>query len=188
MHLLGIYRLRDEILLGDIQPNPTDRPMQTNVLDTKPVPPPSTVRLSLAAQATKRPSSVAKRPVKMPNFRSVFSSATTDSSQESSQTGSDDASSRSETYGTPVPKSRFGEGNPALATANTKESKDPLKRRKPKGAVTKGHSSFIARATPNDSLNKRLQERHGDGIYALVNISRALYWLDFLSSSKVSLR
>lgn len=159
--------------------------MQINVLDTKPVPPITDVRLSLATQSTRRPTSVAKRPVKIPNFRNVFSSTTTEMSQDSSQSGSEEASSRSDTYGVPVVKSKFGDGNPALLPIITKESKDPMKRRKPKGAVTKGHSSFIARAMPHDNFNKRLQEHQSDGSYALANINRAVYWLDLLSTSKV---
>lgn len=130
---------------------------------------------------------MSKRPTRIPNFRNVFSSTITDVSQDSSQSGSEEASSRSDTYGWPVAKSKFGEGNPALVPTNTKESKDPLKRRKPKAAVTKGHSSFIARAMPHDNFNKRLQEHPSDGIYALANVNRAIYWLDLLSTSKVGL-
>lgn len=173
------------MLLAEPQPNPVDRQLQTNVLDTKPVLPISGVKISLAAQSTRRPTSGAKRPVKIPKFRNVFSSTATDISQDSSQDGSEEASSRSDTYGWPGVKSKFGEGNPALVSGSTKESKDPLKRRKPKGAVTKGHSSFIARAIPHDNFSKRLQEHQSDGVYALANINRAVYWLDFLSTSKV---
>lgn len=182
----GIYNLRDELLLGDVQPHPSERALPINLLDTKSSPPTSGTRLSLAALAPRRPTSFTRRPANLTNFRSVFSSGTNESAQGSSQSGSDYESSRNGGQGIVIPKSRFGEGNPALAPPNTKESKDPLKRKKPKGSLTKGNSSFISRGIPHESFSKRLQEHPMEGLYALANISRAIYWLDLSSTNKVS--
>lgn len=179
----GTYSLRDEVVLGDVQPAPTDRIAQTNVLDTKPAPPTAGVQLSVASLGPSRPRSAQRRSLNGPTFRSVFSSSRKTDSGGSSKDSSEDASSRSDAYGPPTDvRSKFGEGNTALAPPPTKDS---LKRRKPKSNITKGHSSFIARATLHENFSKRLLERQGDGLYALANISRAMYWLDLGSSSKV---
>lgn len=174
-------------MLGDVQPHPGDRAAQNNVLDTKFTPPTAGVQLSLASLGRRKPGLAQKTPTSVPKFRSVFASTRkTTPSTDSSQDSSEDTSSRSDAPEQgQEQRSRFGEGNAALVLVPTKDTKDPLKRRKPKSSITKGHSSFISRATPADSLSKRLQERQSDGLYALANITRALYWLDMLSATKV---
>jgi hypothetical protein len=76
----------------------------------------------------------------------------------------------------------FGEGNTLLAPV---AQKDASKRRKPKNNMAKSNSSFISRVINHESLNKRLQERPRDGLFAFANINRAFQWLDLSSSSKV---
>jgi WD40 repeat protein len=78
----------------------------------------------------------------------------------------------------------FGEGNAALAIVNGKDSKDPLKRRKPKSNIVKSNSSFVSRVIPHEALTKRLQEHNPNGLYAFANINRAFQWLDLTSPTK----
>ncbi|KAJ4293734.1 hypothetical protein N0V88_005242 [Collariella sp. IMI 366227] len=60
----------------------------------------------------------------------------------------------------------FGEGNTLLAPA---AQKDVNKRRKPKNSMSKSNSSFISRVVNHDALNKRLQERARNGLFAFAN-------------------
>ena len=76
----------------------------------------------------------------------------------------------------------FGEGNALLAPAATKDSS---KRRKPKNNMAKTNSSFISRVIVHETLNKKLQDRPRDGIFAFANINQAFQWLDLSSPSKV---
>jgi hypothetical protein len=69
---------------------------------------------------------------------------------------------------------------------NGKESKDHLKRRKPKNNIVKSNSSFVSRVIPHEGLTKRLQEHSPDGLFAFANINRALQWLDLSSPTKAS--
>jgi WD40 repeat protein len=78
----------------------------------------------------------------------------------------------------------FGEGNLSLVALNGKDSKDPLKRRKPKSNIVKSNSSFVSRVIPHETLTKRLQEHNPNGLYAFANINRALQWLDLTSPNK----
>lgn len=99
---------------------------------------------------------------------------------------SDASSDRSVTYGsTASTKSlntpAFGEGNAALVLTNTR---DMLKRRKPKNNMMKSNSSFVSRVIPHDNLAKRLAERDPGGTFAFVNINRAFQWLDVASPIK----
>jgi catabolite repression protein CreC len=76
----------------------------------------------------------------------------------------------------------FGEGNALLAPANTK---DANKRRKPKNNMTKSNSSFISRVIAHETLNKKLQDRPAEGLFAFANINRAFQWIDLASPTKV---
>ncbi len=76
----------------------------------------------------------------------------------------------------------FGEGNTLLTPANLK---DANKRKKPKNNMTKSNSSFISRVIIHETLNKRLQDRPSDGLFAFANINRAFQWLDLSSPTKV---
>lgn len=187
MFLIGTYDLRDEVTLGDVQPHPSDRGLQINVLDTKPTPPISGVKLSITSLTPQAPVQSHPRTRNAANFRSVFTSNSTDTSHSPSQNGSEPfASSHAENQTPTLLRSRFGDGNSALVSSNTKDTKDPTKKRKPKGVITKGHSSFVARASPHDNFSKRIQENQNGSTYGLANISRAMYWLDLLSTSKAS--
>lgn len=78
----------------------------------------------------------------------------------------------------------FGDGNPALLPAPTKDSKDALKRRKPKNNIIKSSSSFVSRVIAHDTATKRLNERNPDGLFAFANINRAFHFLDVSSKNK----
>ena len=66
-----------------------------------------------------------------------------------------------------------------------REDKDALKRRKPKNSIVKSNSSFISTVIIHESLAKRLADHPADGMFAFVNINRALQWLDLFSPNKV---
>ena len=76
----------------------------------------------------------------------------------------------------------FGEGNTLLAPM---AQKDANKRRKPKNNMSKSNSSFISRVINHETLNKRLQDRAKDGLFAFGNINRAFQWIDLSSPAKV---
>ncbi|KAK2074650.1 hypothetical protein P8C59_008842 [Phyllachora maydis] len=73
---------------------------------------------------------------------------------------------------------------PQPATAGTKLSLDAAKRKKPKNNMNKSNSSFISRVITHETLNRRLQERLHDGMFAFANINRAFQWLDLSSPTK----
>lgn len=79
----------------------------------------------------------------------------------------------------------FGDNNPALQPPSGKEGKDASKKRKPKNNMVKSNSSFVSRVIPHEALQKRLNERGIDGLFAFANINRAVQWLDLSSETKV---
>lgn len=97
---------------------------------------------------------------------------------------SSEAGHASSTDGTVLSKDTpaFGEGNTLLTQTNPKDSG---KRKKPKNNMAKSNSSFISRVIAHENLNKRLQDRPSDGLFAFANINRAFQWLDLSSSTKV---
>ena len=68
---------------------------------------------------------------------------------------------------------------------SVRDSKELLKRRKPKASLLKSNSSFIARANPHESLSRRVQDHKPEGNYAFVNNGRAFLWLDLSATNKV---
>jgi len=80
----------------------------------------------------------------------------------------------------------FGDGNPALLPPVTKDGKDAAKKRKPKNNMVKSNSSFVSRVIPHEALQRRLNERGADGLFAFANINRAVQWLDLSAENKVS--
>lgn len=68
---------------------------------------------------------------------------------------------------------------------SNRDSKELVKRRKPKASLLKSNSSMIARASPHEGLSKRIQDHKPENYFAFVNNSRAFLWLDFTSTSKV---
>jgi catabolite repression protein CreC len=60
-----------------------------------------------------------------------------------------------------------------------------MKRKKPKNNIAKTNSSFVSRIITHETLQKRLADRKNDDVFAFVNVSRALEWLDLTTSEKV---
>ena len=182
---LGTYVLRDELHLATPPPHPSEAPVvSNNPLATVPQPPTIGTRLS----------SVILVPRTYSRQR-LYRSTTTNSArsippsiQEEARTPASDVKLGSQLNGGAVfphyHAPPFGEGNPSLAVANGKESKDPSKRRKPKNNIIKSNSSFVSRVITHEALQKRLQEHPADGLFAFVNVNRAFEWLDFSSSQK----
>jgi hypothetical protein len=61
--------------------------------------------------------------------------------------------------------------------------KDASKRKKPKTNLVKSNSSYVSRVVPHEQMQKRLQERDPDGLFAFANINRAFQWLDLTPNS-----
>lgn len=74
----------------------------------------------------------------------------------------------------------------ASTLPGVKETKEPIKRRKPKTGITKSNSSLVSRATPHDNLQKRLNDRGPDDLFAFVNNSRSFLWMELSSTQKVT--
>ena len=189
--MTGTYILRDDLHLATPPPHPSEAPIiNPNPLATTPAPPTSGVKLSLAIVS---PRKVAPQLYKVNTSDSTRSNLATYSIKESeketeasNETGREDVAPQSFTTGIPGKAPAFGAGN-ALLTAVA--GKDGLKRRKPKNNIVKSNSSFVSRVIPHEAMNKRLQERNPDGLFAFANINRAFQWLDLTSTSvfKVSL-
>lgn len=79
----------------------------------------------------------------------------------------------------------FGEHNVLLIPV---AGKDGVKRKKPKTSLVKSNSQFISRVIPHESLNKRLQEHDGEGMFVFANIDRAYQWLDLSSPTPAKVR
>lgn len=185
--MTGTYVLKDSLHLATPPPHPSEAPVHNpNPLATTPSPPSVGTKLSLTI--------LSPRPTQFPRLQrsdtttsalSGVPPSIAESPHESHSAGSDFSSPYTRSNGfSSVPS--FGEGNPALALPNGKESKDPLKRRKPKNNIIKSNSSFVSRVIPHEALQKRLQERGADGLMAFANVNRALQWLDLSASNKVS--
>jgi predicted esterase len=188
--LLGTYVLRDDLHLATPPPHPSEAPVHNpNPLATTIGPPTCGTKLSLVALAPRQPShSQLHRFGTRNSTRSQVPPSIQESPHEAHSQASDTgshgangiAASPLEGLHTPV----FGEGNAALAVINGKDSKDPLKRRKPKSNIIKSNSSFVSRVIPHEALSKRLQEHNPNGHYAFANVNRALQWLDLTSPTK----
>lgn len=76
----------------------------------------------------------------------------------------------------------FGDNNPALNVAPVKARKEG--KLKPKSNIVKSNSSYVSRVIPHEALQKRLSERHQDGLMAFANVNRAFMWLDLSSDIK----
>lgn len=75
----------------------------------------------------------------------------------------------------------FGASNNLLQ--NLTQAKDS-KRKKPKTNIVKSNSTFISRVVPHEHMQKRLQDRDADCLFAFANISRAFQWLDLTSPNQ----
>jgi hypothetical protein len=189
--MLGTYVLRDDFLLATPPPHPSEAPVTNpNPLATTIAPPSAGTTVSIAIITPKHSSQQklirSETPVSEASATSssgVGSHHELQSSRDSHNGSLFRATGLGDTERRHVPI--FGQSNLALTLVNGKEPKDSSKRRKPKNNIVKSNSSFVSRVIPHEGLTKRLQEHTPDGVFAFVNISRALQWLDLSSPTKV---
>ncbi|KAF2729441.1 catabolite repression protein creC [Polyplosphaeria fusca] len=186
----GTYVLRDDLHLATPPAHPSEAPVHNpNPLATTISPPSVGTKLSLVIIAPRQSSYARLYKLDTTNsVRSPVPPSIQESPHESNSQASD-AGSHSANGIAPTPLEglhapAFGEGNPLLSMVNGKESKDPLKRRKPKSNIVKSNSSFVSRVIPHEALSKRIAEHNPHGIYAFANVNRALQWLDMSSPIK----
>lgn len=188
--MIGTYVLRDDLHLATPPPHPSEAPVHNpNPLATTINPPSCGTKLSLVALAPRQPSQSqlyrfrtqnSTRSQMPPSIQESPHESNSQASEVGSHSANGASSSPLEGLRTPV----YGEGNAALIMINGKDSKDPLKRRKPKSNIIKSNSSFVSRVIPHEALTKRLQEHNPNGLYAFANINRAMQWLDLTSPIK----
>jgi len=180
----GTYALRDDLHLATPPPHPSDAPQpNNNPLATTIGPPTSGVKLSLAILAPRGPPS--QHLFRIATGQSTRSSIPP-SIQEEAQSPRSDAGSTANGLGSTGyhnHTSSFGDGNAALIPAPTKGKKD--QKTKPKNNIIKSNSSFVSRVIPHESLQKRLNDRAPEGMFAFANVNRAFLWLDLSSETKV---
>lgn len=180
----GLYVLKDDLHLATPPPHPSEAPIvNPNPLATTPQPATAGTKLSLI--------SLNVRPLP-PAFYRIASRASglepsiqehpNENRSSTDVRDSSEAGPLSSTDGLALNAPAFGEGNTSLTQTNPK---DAGKKKKPKNNMTKSNSSFISRVIAHETLNKRLQDRSSDGLFAFANINRAFQWLDLSSSSKV---
>jgi hypothetical protein len=183
----GLYVLKEDLHLATPPPHPSEAPIvNPNPLSTTPQPASAGTRLTLlnldvtplspAVYRTTSRSDGAQESIQEHPNESQSSTDVRESSSDAGRLNSTDIP----LFTSSAPA--FGEGNTLLAPV---PQKDASKRRKPKNNMTKSNSSFISRVINHEALNKRLQERPRDGLFAFANINRAFQWLDLSSSSKV---
>ncbi|KAF6840203.1 catabolite repression protein crec [Colletotrichum plurivorum] len=188
----GTYVLKEDLHLATPPPHPSEAPVvNPNPLATTPQPATAGTKLSLISL------DVGAAP---PFFYKGASATTlslggdiqehpnegrysTEAGLSSDGGGGTSLSDAPPTSLTLVAAPAFGDGNTALAPANTKDAAKK-KTPKPKNNMTKSNSSFISRVIVNESLAKKLQERPTDGVFAFANINRAFQWLDLSSPTK----
>lgn len=187
----GTYVLRDDLHLATPPPHPSEAPVHNpNPLATTISPPSAGTKLSLVVLAPRQQSYA--RLYKLDTSNSTRSQIPPSIQESPHETNSQASDAGSHTANGVAPSPRdghhapaFGAENPSLAVVNGKDSKDPLKRRKPKSNIVKSNSSFVSRVIPHEALTKRLQEHNSNGLFAFANINRALQWLDLSSPTKV---
>lgn len=179
--------LKEDLHLATPPPHPSEAPIiNPNPLATNPQPATAGTKLSLI--------NVDVRPMPSAFYKltSRTSGAVHHSIEEHPNESQSSAEIRESSDGARVNSSdlpvfatnapAFGQGNTLLAPVAVK---DASKRKKPKNNMTKSNSSFISRVIVHETLNKRLQDRPSDGLFAFANINRAFQWLDLSSSIKV---
>lgn len=181
--------LREDLLLATPPPHPSEAPIHNpNPLATTVSPPSAGTKLSLVILSPQQPShSRSYRPNTTQSTRSQVPPSIQESPHETNSQASDTGSYSGSGAAPPLRSQNapaFGEGNPALSLVNGKDTKDPLKKRKPKSNIIKSNSSFVSRVIPNEALSKRLQEHNPNGLYAFANANRAFQWLDLSSPTK----
>lgn len=185
----GTYILRDDLHLATPPPHPSEAPIHNpNPLATTISPPTAGTKLSLLILAPRQLSQPQLYRVDTTNSTRSQIPPSIQESPHEGQSQASDTASHTKINGVAPPGAFhapvFGEGNPHLSVLNGKDSKDPLKRRKPKSNIIKSNSSFVSRVIPHEALSRRLQEHDPSGLYAFANINRALQWLDLSSPSK----
>ncbi|KAL9113529.1 MAG: hypothetical protein Q9227_002266 [Pyrenula ochraceoflavens] len=182
----GTYVLRDDLHLATPPPHPSEAPVQNpNPLSTTPAPPTAGVKFSLVSVLPRKlPPQALYKTYSYPSDKQTYSIKETESrhSAEGSDSGNPPSTLNGSTPSSSAPA--FGEGNIALSPVVGKEGKDVLKRRKPKTNIVKSNSSFVSRVIPHENLQRRLTERDQHGLFAFVNINRALQWLDLSSNTQ----
>ena len=182
--------LKDDLHLATPPPHPSEAPVHNpNPLATTIPPPSAGTKLSILSFAPSQPSySRLYRLDTSASTRSQIPPSIQESPHETNSQASDSgehsangAASSPHEGAAPA----FGSGNPSLAVLNGKDSKDPLKKRKPKSNIVKSNSSFVSRVIPHEGLSRRLQEHNPRGLFAFANVNRALQWLDLSSATKV---
>ncbi|PVH95155.1 WD40 repeat-like protein, partial [Periconia macrospinosa] len=188
--MLGTYLLREDLHLATPPPHPSEAPVHNpNPLATTISPPSAGTKLSLAILAPRQSSS--SRLFRFDTAASARSQlppsiqeSPHETNSQASDTGSHSVSGTAPSPHEGLYAPAFGSDNPALAAVNGKDSKDPLKRRKPKNNIVKSNSSFVSRVIPHEALSKRLQDHSPNGLYCFANVNRALQWLDLSSPTK----
>ncbi|KAK5945957.1 hypothetical protein PMZ80_000096 [Knufia obscura] len=195
----GIYVLRDDLQLATPPPHPSETPITNpNPLATTTSPPTSGAKLTVLTlnprQVRPQLNKASTTTSNLLRWRTLARTDTTKPkdtkdikevekeprlSSDNSSTNSVNGDSSASTKSSTAPA--FGEGNVALTLTN---SRDMLKKRKPKNNMIKSNSSFVSRVIPHDHLPKRLAERDPQGTFVFVNINRAFQWLDMSSSTK----
>ena len=188
--MTGIYVLRDELQLATPPPHPSEAPITNpNPLATTPVPPTAGVKLSLVIVGPRKSFPQfykLQADSQRSNFATYSIKESEKESRTSNDTGSDDVSRQVLINGASGKSPAFGSNNSLLAP--TGGGKDGLKRRKPKNNMIKSNSSFVSRVIPHDSMNKRLQDRNPEGLFAFANINRAVQWLDLSPNTTYKVR
>ncbi|KAI9711879.1 MAG: hypothetical protein M1828_001790 [Chrysothrix sp. TS-e1954] len=182
----GMYTLRDDMIMGAVATHPAElHTPSTNVLDTKPIPPTAGTQLSVIIVAptlsSPRPKPSGAHHVAKSSIPTSISEIPHDSSQPGSELGPNSLTNLASGN---LRAFVFGDGSASASQTGVKDSKEVLKRRKPKSSMTKSGSSFVSRVVTQDGLSKRLQERAADGIMIFANTSRSLQWLDLSAQKK----
>jgi hypothetical protein len=199
----GTYKLRESLLVATPPPHPTEPSTQPpNPLDTTRKPKTAGSRLSLAivgpkgaAQALQlkqqllfnaRPVSAASEDAPESSHDASSQNENKTTSRSSDYNGSNNKDAIGDAFDSSPPAAPvFGHTNPALASPVLgKDTKDGAKKKKPKNSMVKTNSSFVARVHPIDGLNKKLNERDQDGIFAFTNVNRAFHWIDLATLQK----
>ncbi|KAK3995794.1 putative catabolite repression protein creC [Cladorrhinum sp. PSN332] len=182
----GLYVLKEDLHLATPPPHPSEAPITNpNPLATTPQPATAGTRLTLInldvgplppsfyrinSRSDGIPGSIQEHPDESQSSTEV---------RESTSDGGRINSSDVPLFNSNAPA--FGEGNTLLAPVATKDSS---KKRKPKNNMSKSNSSFISRVINHETLNKKLQDRQRNGLFAFANINRAFQWLDLSSQTK----
>ena len=173
-------------MLGAVPVHPSEsHATNTNVLDTKPIPPTAGTRLSVAVIIPQRSPPRLRRTHTNASATSSIPPSIIEVPQEASQTSSENSSNPLTNLASGNLRAFvFGDGTGSSAQANAKDAKDASKRRKPKSSMNKSGSSFVSRNVPHEFFSKRLQERSPDGVFAFANTNRAFQWLDLSNAKK----